>query len=319
MAVVAALVVAGAQRATVRTAPWRVVLLEPADPPPPPECREGVLEGLGAGGEGAAPQLGWQTIRAPGATLPARAAQAVADGADLALTVSSAALAAALSVGPAVVFTDVADPTRTGAREPSLLGRCLPQLFGPEGPRVTGAYAVTDFGALLAIAAPVMPAAGLGAVFVASDVDSVALRDQLRAFAGERVVSEPLDPAAPATAVQALCQRRVRALVLLGDRSTDAVLGDVVAAARACPMVILGTRRAHAEAGALLALARDERAAAVAAGRRAAGLMRGERPYLEPFERVTATRLILNAQAAERAGVGLPLSLVEQADEVVGD
>lgn len=317
-AAAAALVVVGSQRATVRAAPWRVVLLEPADPPPPPEYQEGLLQGVGGNGEGAAPQLGWRTIRAPGAMLAERAAQAVADGTDLVLTVSSAALAAALSAGPAVVFTDVADPTCTGARAPALLARWLPGLFGPQGPMVTGAYAVTDFGALLAIAAPVMPAEGLGAVFVATDLDSVALRDQLR-VADQRVVSEPLDPAAPAAAVQALCTQRVRALVLLGDRSSDAVLGEVVAAAGACPMVIFGTRSAHAEAGALLTLARDERAAAVAAGRRAAALMRGEQPHLERFERVTATRLILNAQAAERAGVGLPMSLVEQADAVVGD
>jgi ABC-type uncharacterized transport system substrate-binding protein len=66
-------------------------------------------------------------------------------------------------------------------------------------------------------------------------------------------------------------------------------------------------------------LARDERGAAVAAGRRAAALVRGAGPAGERFERVTAARLILNAQAAERVGVGLPLSLVERADEVIGD
>jgi len=119
--------------------------------------------------------------------------------------------------------------------------------------------------------------------------------------------------------VKALCDVNVRTLVLLGDRSTDAVLADLVAAARGCGMVVLGTRQAHADAGAVLTLARDERAGASAAGRRAAQFMRGERPQLEPFERVTRTRIVLNAQAAEQAAVGLPLGLLEQADDVIGD
>ena len=310
----------GCDRAPVRTAPWRVVLLEPSDPPPPPAYREGLLEGLGEAATGEPPQFGWQTVRAPAESLAALAAQAAAEGADLMLAVSSAGLAAAVSAGPAVVFTDVADPGRSGVRAPSFLATWLPALFGSPGPAVTGAFGVSDFGALLEAAAPVMPVdGGLGTVFVAGDVDSVAYRDQLRALADRSVTSVPLDPAAPAAAVRALCEQQVRTLVLLGDRSTDAVVADILGAARACRMVVLGTRRAHAEAGAVLTLARDERAAAVAAGRRAAALMRGGRPQDGPFERVAATQLVLNAQAAEIAAVGLPLSLLAEADDVIGD
>ena len=56
-----------------------------------------------------------------------------------------------------------------------------------------------------------------------------------------------------------------------------------------------------------------------AAGRRAAALLRGGRPHLEAFERLSSASLVLNAQAADQAGIGLPLALIEQADEVIGD
>ena len=310
---------AGCESSPEHTGPWRVVVLEPDDPPPPSDYREGLLEGLGHGTQADASQLSLRTSRAPARALAALATTEQAVGADVALTVTTAALAACAQVAPAVIFTDVADPAAAGAREPAFLARWLPWLYGPKGAALTGAYAVTDFGELLEVTASVMPMPGLGAVFAAADADSVAYRDQLRALANRTVLSQPLDPAHPDAAVRALCDQKVGALVLLGDRSTDAVVADLIVAARACRMLVLGTRTPHAAAGAVITLARGERAAGIAAGRRAAAFMRGERPQLEPFERITQRRLILNAQAAEQAGVGLPLATIERADEVLGD
>ena len=294
-------------------------MLEPDDPPPPPESREGLLEGLKQGGIDGKAQLELRLASAPAASLAELAKQQVTAGTDVALSVTTAGLAALLPAAPAVIFTDVADPAAGGARSPALLARWLPALFGPKGPPVTGAYTVNDFGRLLELAAPVTPVQNLGAVFAPHDADSVAYRDQLRAFAGRTVLSEPLDAAKPAAAVQALCEQQARTLVLLGDRSTDAVMKDLIDAARSCRMVVLGTRPAHATAGAVVTLARDQRAGATAAGRRAAAFMHGERPQLEPFERVTTATVLLNAEAAEQVGVGLPLDLIAKADDVIGE
>lgn len=319
VALIVATAAGGCERAPVHGGPWRVLVLEPDDPAPPAAVGEGLVEGLqqGVAADAAPPQL--RTVRAPTAALAERARQEVDAGADLVLTATTAALAAALPSAPAVVFTDVADPAAAGVRSPALLARWLPALFARQGPPVIGAWAVTDFGALLQLADPILPPRELGTVFAAGDADSAAYRDQLRAFAHRAVRSEPLAADAPERAVKALCDVEVRTLVLLGDRSTDAVLDRLIAAARACGMVSLGTRRAHADAGAVLTLARDQRAGASAAGRRAARFLRGERPQLEPFERVAAAAVIVNAQAAEQAGVGLPLGLLEQADDVIGD
>jgi hypothetical protein len=307
---------AGCEQRPVHSGPWRIVVLEPDDPPPPRELRAALIDGLQQSAGGASTEV--RAVHAPAAALADRARAEISAGTDLVLTLTTAALAAARPTAPALVFTDVADPATGGARPPARLAPWLPALFAPTGPPLTGAYAVSDFGALVEAAEPLLAAPALGSVFAAGDADSVAYRDQLRAFTGRTVLSEPLTSGA-AAAVQALCTQRVGALVLLGDRTTDAVLADLIAAARACRIVSLGTRQAHAAAGAVVTLARDERAGAAAAGRRAAALMLGKRPELEQFERVTTSRLIVNAQAAEQAGVGLPLRLLQQADEVMGD
>lgn len=302
-----------------RQGPWRVAVLEPDDPPPSPELRQGLLEGLADGGITGADQAGWLAIRAPAGSLVEQARRQASAGTDLALGITTAGLAAAGQVAPAVAFTGVADPAAANVSDPPRLARWLPWLFAPSGPPTTGAFAVTDFGALLDNAAAIMPEGAVGAVVAEGDADSAAFRDQLRAFAGRAVVSAPLIGGNADAAVAALCEQAVGTLVLLGDRTTDAVAPAVAAAARRCAMVVLGTRRAHADAGAVLALSRDERGAARAAGRRAAALLRGGRPHLERFERHGAASLVLNVRAAEQTGIGLPLPVIERADEVIGD
>lgn len=308
--------VAGCDRRPVHDGPWRVVLLEPLDPPPAVAVRAAMVDAFMRGVEGTPIEV--RAVRGSAPALSDRLRIEIEAGTDLVLTLTAAALSTARATAPAVVFTDVADPQVAGVRDPARLARWLPMLFAPGGPPITGAYAVSDFGALLEAAEPLLAAPGIGTVFAAGDADSVAYRDQLRAFSTRTVQSEPLGAGA-AAAVQPLCTGQVGALVLLGDRTTDAVAGELITAARACRLLVLGTRAEHAAAGAVLTLARDEQGAAIAAGRRAAALIHGERPELQQFDRVTGARLIVNAQAAEQTGVGLPLTLLERADDVVGD
>ena len=126
-------------------------------------------------------------------------------------------------------------------------------------------------------------------------------------------------PDAALDAVRQLCGRGVGAIVALGDPATDAVFAALLAGARSCGVPVLGTRRAHALGGALLTQARDVRGAGRAAGRRAAQALRGEDIGGLGFSEHAGDVLIVNADAAERDGVGLPLALIERADEVIGD
>ena len=123
----------GCESPPEHTGPWRVVILEPDDPPPPSDYREGLVEGLSHGTQADATQLSLRTSRAPARALPALATREQAAGADVALTVTTAALAAGAQVAPAVIFTDVADPATGGARDPAFLARWLPSLSGPRG------------------------------------------------------------------------------------------------------------------------------------------------------------------------------------------
>jgi ABC-type uncharacterized transport system substrate-binding protein len=69
----------------------------------------------------------------------------------------------------------------------------------------------------------------------------------------------------------------------------------------------------------VLTLARDPAEAAREAGRMVAKLARGAALRDVPIVEMTQTTLILNVAAAERADIGLPLSLVQRADEVLED
>ena len=113
---------AGCESPPEHTGPWRVVVLEPDDPPPPSDYREGLLEGLSHGTQADATQLTLRTSRAPARALPALATREQAAGADLALTVTTAALAAGAQAAPAVIFTDVADPAAARCARSGLPG-----------------------------------------------------------------------------------------------------------------------------------------------------------------------------------------------------
>ncbi|MDX2170888.1 MAG: hypothetical protein SF182_27720, partial [Deltaproteobacteria bacterium] len=193
---------------------------------------------------------------------------------DVWLAASPTALSAALraSGGASVVFTDVAAPGAAGARAPTLLRRWAPWLLREPGTPVTGVSATTDFRALLGAAAPLLGTRPAGVVFVPGDADSSAWQERLQVAsdpAGRALLSEPFsDASAAAAAVGRLCERGAGGLVLLGDRASDAALPALFAAAQACGMPVFGTRRAHADAGAVVTLARDVRGAGHAAGLR---------------------------------------------------
>jgi ABC-type uncharacterized transport system substrate-binding protein len=245
---------------------------------------------------------------------------------DLWLTASPTALSAALNAAgnAPVVFTDVAAPRAAGAQPPTLLRRWVPWLLRNPGRSVTGVAATSDFRALLDAAAPMLGARAAGVAFVPADADSSAWQARLQIAsdpAGRELLSEPFSsPAAARTAVGRLCERGAGGLVLLGDRASEAAASDLIAAAQNCGMVVLGTRRAHAPAGAVVTLARDVPGAGREAGLRAAAALRGDDVGRLGFSETAGAQVwIVNSVAAERAGIGLPLSLIERADEVLGD
>jgi len=305
--------------------PWRVAVLQPDDGVDARQAVQGLAGGLRAAGLQPDRDYVLTVHQAHGrpAALSDLARAAAQGGANTLVAIGTPALQAALAAAPRtpIVFTDVADPALAGVRPHSLWQRWLPWLVGDDRAPVTGAYATGGFAALVSASAGVTNGTW-GAVVASSDPDSVGYGDALRAGAqplGRAVEFETVAEAVavPAAAVR-LCSRGVTALVALGDPVTDAAFNALVEAAHECRVPVLGTLGVHA-AGATVTVARDTKGAARQAGRLVGRIAAGEDPRQIDFVAVERRRLIVNAAAADSAGIGLPLTLVQSADEVIGD
>jgi ABC-type uncharacterized transport system substrate-binding protein len=305
--------------------PWRVAVLQPDDGVDARQAVEGLAAGLGAAGLQPDRDYLLTVHQAHGqpAALTDLARTAAQGGANTLVAIGTPALQAALAVAPQtpVVFTDVADPALAGVQPRSLWQRWLPWLVGDDRGPVTGAYASGGFTALIGANAQVT-SGSWGAVVASSDPDSVGYGDALRAAAqpmGRAVEFELVGEAAEVPAAAArLCTKGVTALVALGDPVTDAAFNALVEAAHACRVPVLGTLGAHA-AGATVTVARDTKGAARRAGQLVGRIAAGEDARRIDLVAVERRRLIVNAAAADSAGIGLPLTLVQSADEVIGD
>jgi putative tryptophan/tyrosine transport system substrate-binding protein len=305
--------------------PWQVAVLQPGDGAEAQQAVQGVSAGLRASGLQPDSDYVLTVYDAHGQpnALPELVHTAVQNGAHTVVTIGTPALQAALAGAPQtpVVFTDVADPARAGAEPASVWHRWLPWLVGDHRPAVTGAYTSGAIAALIDESAG-MTEGNWGAVVADADPDSVAYRDALLDVAAGTRRGVELESVASGdevgAAVAKLCSRGIGALVVLGDPVTDAGLAGLLEAARRCHVPVLGTQREHA-VGAVLTRARDTKGAGREAGRLVARIANGADPKELEFVALGKTRLILNADAAEQANLGLPLSLVQRADEVKGD
>lgn len=306
--------------------PWRITVMHLDDDADAPAAVAGLGEGLRQSGLQRERDfvLDVQSAHGDTAALSKLAAAAGQNGAHTLVTIGTPALAAVLATKGTtpIVFTGVADPWLAGVRRPSLWRRWMSWLVSDEGPPVTGAYAPGSFGDLLD-ASVGMVKGRLGAVVPTGDPDARAYRDALSSAAIWRsrmidfeLASGPGDVGAAATR---LCGQGAMGLVALGDPTTNAAFDALVQAARICGIPVFGTRHAHGAGGAVVTLARDPAEAAREAGRMVAKLARGTAVRDVPVVEMPQTTLILNVAAAERADVGLPLSLVQRADEVLED
>jgi putative ABC transport system substrate-binding protein len=242
------------------------------------------------------------------------------------MTVSTPALRSALAAaGDApVIFTAVGNPRAANFRPATIWQRWLPLLFEPPRPAASGAYAVSNPSELLeAATALVGGPSAIGAVY-GPDADALSYRDALAEEASRAgyelrtgLAERPADVAAAASG---LCGRGVGAFIALGDRVTNDAFAALVQAAQGCNAPLIGVLREHADAGAVVTLARDVDGAGRTAGTIAARvLQQRQNAATVPVAVIDSTRVIINAAAADRVGVGIPFSLVERADTVIED
>ena len=112
----------------------------------------------------------------------------------------------------------------------------------------------------------------------------------------------------------ALCSAGIDAICQISDNLTSAGFPTIVTAARKAHLPVFCYQTAQAQAGAMVAVARDFLDAGKVAGNLAAQIMRGANPAKLPFALVAQSRLIINRKEARALGQNIPETLTRQAD-----
>ena len=296
---------------------WRLQLIELNNVLDVEEAEQGVLDGLEEA----------RLVRDRDYTINIRNAQgdmatvnslvdaALAEGADMLLTLSTPTLQAAIHRAQGrvpIIFTSVASAIAAGAgasNEDHL-------------PNVTGVPLVGAYGEMLTLIKQTMgPVQRIGTLYVPSEVNMVFNKDELTEAAakeGIEVVAVGVATSSEvADAALALMGRNIDALCQIPGNLTAAAFGGIAQAARRARIPVFAFQQVQAHEGAAVALARDYYDAGREAALMAARVMRGENPGSIPFYPFAKTKLLINTGAAQAAGLTIPPELLSQADEVI--
>jgi ABC-type uncharacterized transport system substrate-binding protein len=230
------------------------------------------------------------------------------------IVISTLALQAALqrAQGRPIVFAQVTDPVKAGA------GRSNTDHL----PNVTGSSPLSDHEQMINVIRQSLPSVRhIGTLFDPSEDNAVIQKDALVAAAqkaGIDVKALGINGAAElADAALALSTSGIEAVCQISDNLTSAGFPSLVQAAQRAKLPLFAYQTAQAQAGAVVAVARDFAEAGKVAGAMAARIMRGEAPSSIPFQPVSTSRLIVNLPAAQAIDLTLPAALVAQADAVI--
>lgn len=137
---------------------------------------------------------------------------------------------------------------------------------------------------------------------------------------GLRAIRVPLasrDRAEVAAKMAVLRAEGVRAVVVVRDFLTSSLIDEIVTAAMAEGIAVIGDQARFAEAGALFSYG----ASLPDLFRRAAGyvvrILRGEKPGDLPVQLPTAIEFVVNLRTARSLGLNLPHAILARADEVI--
>jgi ABC-type uncharacterized transport system substrate-binding protein len=280
------------------------------------EAERGLVEGLKKAGlvEGRDYAIKMSNAQGDMATLNGLVDAAVADRADLLLTISTQALQSSVhrAGGIPVIFTMVANPFAAGVGKSD----------ADHLPNVTGAYGANDVKRMIPIIRQVMPQASkLGTLFVPTEVNSVYSYELLAEAAktgnyelvslGVNAGTEVLD------ATQSLCDRHLDAICLSNSNLTGATFPTIAQTASRAKVPVFAFLGSTATQGAVVVLTRDYYDMGIDSAQLAARVMRGERPEKVPFHQSVKSKLLINLAAAKASGLTIPESLLKSADKVI--
>jgi len=250
------------------------------------------------------------------AQLVAMVDAAKSDCADLILLTSTPTLQAAAQrvKNIPIVFSVVANPALAG----------IGPSFTEHAPNITGICTMSDFAAMGRVIRACLPRARRLGTLVASGEDNCiynkdAMAAVLRKMNVDLVAMPVTTSSEIAEAALALTGKDVDGLCQVIGNITDVSFGSIARAAQKMKLPLFGFTTGQArDGGAVAAVARDYEQSGRDAARLAARVLGGESPAHIPIQLVSKTRLVINLANAAACGLTIPASLLDQADEVVG-
>lgn len=295
---------------------WKVHLIEYVNVVDTEECEHGIRAGLKESGlvEGSDYTLMVRNAQGDMATLNALVQAALADRADLIVTMSTPALQSAMrqTSDVPIVFTYVADPFVAGAGKSDT----------DHVANVTGIYVPGAYAEVIAVLRECLPnAKTVGTLFVPTEVNTVYHKDQTAAEAKKVGIHMEAVPVATATevsdAARALCSRRIDAVCQVGGNLPASCFTPIAQAAQQRRLPIFAFLTSQANDGAAVTIARDYFDAGRETGLIAARVVRGEKPAAIPFAPMRKTELIVNLPAARACGLTVPPDVLRRAGKVM--
>jgi ABC-type uncharacterized transport system substrate-binding protein len=239
---------------------------------------------------------------------------AVSDGADLIMTLSTPTLQATVQRVKTIpiVFSFSSNPIGAGAGAS----------YEDHLANVTGVPTVSAYGDVVRIIQQLMPRARrLGTLVVPSEVNSVFNTQQAVEVArkhGLELVTVPVNTSSDvADATLALLAQGIDAICQVGSNLTIAGFASIVRPAQQARVPVFGFLSSDAKNGAVAVAARDFYESGREAGVMAARVIQGQSPATMPFQEVEGAKLIVNLEAARRAGIVVPEAVRARANEVL--
>ena len=295
---------------------WQVRLLAYINSPDVEEAEQGLRDGLKSAGLVERRDYELKTANAQGdmTSLHGMVDAALADRADLLLTISTQALQSAVqrARGTPVVFTMVANPFAAGVATTE----------AEHLPNVTGAYGSNDVDTMLPIIQQLLPnARRVGALFAPTEVNSVYSHELLvkaAKLANYELISLGVNsPSEAPDVTQSLCGQQIDLICLPNSNLAGSSFPTIVQSAKRAKVPVFGFLGSMASQGAVVVLTRDYHDMGHDSGQIAARVMRGEKPAAIPLHQSRKNKLLVNRAAAKAAGLALPEALLKSADHVI--
>ncbi len=296
---------------------WKLTMIKYEDMRQTEDAERGFRAGLADAGlrEGIDFEIVSRNAQGDIATVLTMLDAVAVDGTDMLVSLQTPTLHAAVkrSAGLPLVFMVVANPfviSSVGSGDSTHL------------PYLTGVYTYTTFDRMLRYVKGCIPnVRRIGTMYANAELNATFYKNELMT-AGTRAGIEVemvgvQSKASVPQATQELCDMGVDAIVQIEDNLTSATFGTIIKVARENKKPVFSFVNDQAEKGAVMAVAPDYvRGARTAAGY-AARIMKGERPLDIPFGRIDKFDFIINMDAAKKAGIVIPQSILDQADKII--